>query len=69
MPIKPIKGMDEFKRLKKSLKNIFESERSGEQVFQREQTKAFEPLINIQKKLRKILKIKLLRVKHLQLMH
>src|SRR6266496_2249291 len=49
MPIKPIKGMDEFKRLKKSLKNIFESERSGEQVYQREQTKAFEPLINIQK--------------------
>src|SRR6266496_1407483 len=29
--------------------NIFYSERSGEQVFQREQTKAFEPLINIQK--------------------
>src|SRR6266496_5329279 len=29
--------------------NIFDSERSGEQVFQREQTKAFEPLINIQK--------------------
>ncbi len=49
MPIKPIKGMDEFKRLKESLKNRFESERSGEQVFQREQTKAFEPLINIQK--------------------
>src|SRR6266496_5726824 len=49
MPIKPIKGMDEFKRLKESLKNRFESERSGEQVYQREQTKAFEPLINIQK--------------------
>jgi len=49
MPIKPIKGMDEFKRLKESLKNRFESERSGDQVFQREQTKAFETLINIQK--------------------
>ena len=49
MPIQPIKGMDEFKRLKESLKNRFDSERSGEQVFQREQTKAFEPLINIQK--------------------
>src|SRR6266581_5866154 len=49
MPIQPIKGMDEFKRVKESLKNRFVSERSGEQVFQREQTKAFEPLINIQK--------------------
>src|SRR6266496_467295 len=49
MPIQPIKGMDEFKRLKESLKNRFDSERSGEQVFQREQTKAFKPLINIQK--------------------
>src|SRR6266496_104297 len=49
MPIQPIKGMDEFKRLKESLKNRFDSERSGEQVFQRDQTKAFEPLINIQK--------------------
>src|SRR6266496_6656743 len=49
MPIQPIKGMDEFKRLKESLKNRFDSECSGEQVFQREQTKAFEPLINIQK--------------------
>src|SRR6266581_856821 len=49
MPIQPIKGMDEFKRLKESLKNRFESERSGDQVFQREQTKVFEPLINIQK--------------------
>src|SRR6266568_2905027 len=49
MPIQPIKGIEEFKRLKESLKNRFDSERSGEQVFQREQTKAFEPLINIQK--------------------
>src|SRR6266568_4020271 len=47
MPIQ--KGMDEFKRVKESLKNRFDSECSGEQVFQREQTKAFEPLINIQK--------------------
>src|SRR6266568_692700 len=47
MPIQ--KGMDEFKRVKESLKNRFDSERSGEQVVQREQTKAFEPLINIQK--------------------
>ena len=49
MPKQPIKGMDEFKRVKEALKNRFDSERSGEQEFQREQTKAFEPLINIQK--------------------
>src|SRR6266581_9063512 len=53
MPIQPIKGMDEFKRVKESLKNRFDSERSGEEVFQREQTKAFEPLINIQKEISK----------------
>src|SRR5258708_34815703 len=49
MPIQPIKSMTEFARIKESLKNRFESERSGDQVFQREQTKAFEPLINVQK--------------------
>ena len=49
MPLQPIKSMQEYKRIKEELRNRFDSERSGDQMFQREQTKAFEPLINIQK--------------------
>jgi len=56
MPLQPIKDPKEFKRVKEELKNMFEAERSGNQVFQREQTKAFEPLINIQKETSKSLK-------------
>jgi len=56
MPIHPIKDMNEFKRLKESLKNRFDSERSGDQVFQTQQTKVFEPLINIQKETSKSIK-------------
>jgi len=56
MPLQPIKSMQEYKRIKEELRNRFDSERSGDQVFQREQTKAFEPLINIQKETSKSLK-------------
>ena len=59
MTIHPIRDIKEYKRLKESVKNIFDSERSGEQVFQREQTKTFQPLIDIQKETSKNLQDKI----------
>jgi len=55
MPIQPIRDINEYMRLKESLKNRFDSERSGEQVFQREQTKAFKPVIDVRKETSKSL--------------
>jgi hypothetical protein len=45
MPIQPVKDINEYKRLKKSLQDRFENERSGEQELFREQTKIFKPII------------------------
>jgi len=56
MPMRPIKDMNENKRLRKYLKNMFESERSGAQTFQSEQTRTFEPILNVQRETSKAIK-------------
>ena len=46
MTIIPIKSLDEYKRVKESLRDRFESERSGDQDLFVQQTKILQPLIN-----------------------
>src|SRR5271169_1368449 len=48
MPLLPIKDMNEYKRLKETLRDRFEAERTGDQDLFREQTKILQPLINTQ---------------------
>ena len=49
MPLQPIKSIAEYKRLKDTLRERFEVERTGDQDLLRKQTKIFEPLINTQR--------------------
>jgi len=56
MTMIPIKDMNENKILRKYLKNMFDSERSGDQTFLREQTRTFEPILNVQKETSKAIK-------------
>lgn len=69
MTLRPIKDMNEFKRLKKSLQNTFDSEQSGYQVFQKDQTITLKSLIDVQKETSKLYKIKLFQGKMLTLMY
>src|SRR5271169_4582838 len=48
MPLLPIKDMNEYKRLKETLRDRFEAEQTGDQDLVREQTKILQPLINTQ---------------------
>ena len=49
MMLQPIKDMNEYRRLKESLKSRFEAEKTGEQALFIDQSKLLEPLINVQK--------------------
>ena len=60
MSTQPIRDMNEFTRLKESLKNRFDSTRSGDQIFQRDQTKVHQSLIDIQKETSKTLQDKII---------
>lgn len=46
MSIVPVKSIDDYKRIKDSLRDRFESERTGDQDLFRQQTKVLAPLIN-----------------------
>ena len=59
MPIQPIRDIAEFKRIKDSLKDRFESERSGDQDLFREKTKALQPLITSQQETAKAIENKI----------
>ena len=48
MTLQPIRDVQEYKRLKESLKTRFESDRTGDQQLFTEQTKIFQPLIKTQ---------------------
>ena len=50
MSLQPIKDINEYKRVKESLRNRFEQDRTGDQDLFREQTKIIQPLINTQSK-------------------
>ena len=53
MTLQPIKDVSEYKRLKLTLRNRFESEKTGDQTFLEEQTKKYKPLLSSQKELSK----------------
>jgi hypothetical protein len=48
MTLQPVKDIGEYKRLKDTLRQRFESERTGDQELFREQTRILQPLINTQ---------------------
>ena len=54
--IVPVKNINEYKRVKESLRNRFESERTGDQNLFREQIKILQPLINTQQQTVKAIK-------------
>ena len=54
--LQPVKDISEYKRLKETLKDRFENERTGDQDLFREQTKILQPLINTQQQTVKAIK-------------
>src|SRR5579863_2647519 len=54
--LQPVKDIGEYKRLKETLKDRFENERTGDQDLFREQAKIFQPLINTQQQTVKAIK-------------
>ena len=53
MTLQPIKDVSEYKRLKQTLRDRFESEKTGDQTLLEEQTKKYKPLLSSQKELSK----------------
>ena len=53
MTLQPIKDVSEYKRLKLTLRDRFESEKTGDQTLFEEQTKKYKPLLSSQKELSK----------------
>ena len=53
MTLQPIKDVSEYKRLKKTLRDRFESEKSGDQSLLEEQTKKYKPLLTSQQEISK----------------
>ena len=53
MSLLPIKDVAEYKRLKQTLRDRFESEKTGDQSLFEEQTKKYKPLLSSQKELSK----------------
>ena len=49
MTLQPIKDVSEYKRLKQTLRDSFESEKTGNQTILEEQTKKYKPLLSSQK--------------------
>ena len=53
MTLQPIKDVSEYKRLKQTLRDRFESDKTGDQTLLEEQTKKYKPLLSSQKELSK----------------
>ena len=53
MTLQPIKDVSEYKRLKLTLRDRFESEKTDDQTLLEEQTKKYKPLLSSQKELSK----------------
>ena len=51
MTLQPIKDVSEYKRLKQTLRDRFESEKTGDQTLFEEQSKKYKPLLSSQKDL------------------
>src|SRR5271165_5029988 len=56
MTLQSVKDITEYKRLKQTLRDRFENERTGDQELFREQTKILQPLINTQQQTVKAIK-------------
>ena len=55
MTLQPIKDVSEYKRLKLTLRDRFESEKTGDQSLFEEQTKKYKPLLSSQREIAKTL--------------
>ena len=53
--MQPIKDVSEYKRLKQTLRDRFESEKTGDQTLPEEQTKKYKRLLSSQKEIAKTL--------------
>ena len=56
MALLPVKDMNEYKRVKDTLRERYETERTGDEDLFRTQSKMFQPLINTQQETAKIIK-------------
>src|SRR5271168_808159 len=56
MTLQSVKDIAEYKRLKETLRDRFENERTGDQALFREQTKMLQPLITTQQQTVKAIK-------------
>ncbi len=56
MTLQPVKDINEYKRIKESLRGRFEAERTGDEDLFREQTKILQPLIHTQQQTVKAIK-------------
>ena len=53
MTLQPIKDVSEYKRLKQTLRDRFESEKTGDQSLLEEQTKKYKPILSSQQEISK----------------
>ena len=51
MTLQPIKDVSEYKRLKQTLRDRFENERTGDQNLFEEQSKKYKPLLTSQQEI------------------
>ena len=56
MSLQPIKDVAEYKRLKQTLRDRFESEKTGDQSLLEEQTKKYKPLLSSQQEISKTMR-------------
>src|SRR6266545_6863864 len=56
MALLPVKDMNEYKRVKDTLRERYEMERTGDEDLFRTQSKMFQPLINTQQETAKVIK-------------
>ena len=56
MTLQPIKDVSEYKRLKQTLRDRFESEKTGDQSLFEEQTKKYKPLLSSQQEISKTMR-------------
>ena len=56
MTLQPIKDVSEYKRLKLTLRDRFESEKTGDQSLFEEQTKKYKPLLSSQQEISKTMR-------------
>ena len=55
MTLQPIKDVSEYKRLKQTLRDRFDNERTGDQNLVEEQTKKYKPLLTSQQEISNVM--------------